>query len=197
MSSYELIPAFADPVADSQRVFRVMLKALSEPGLSHSIEGTTSLAELSPAAYAVALTVLDSSTAVWLSPALASEAVRKNLAFHTGCFFVEQPQQALFAFLTEAEFEVLEQLNAGTDRDPEFSCTAILQKSELDVGPVWLWSGPGIAEQREVRLDISPQFWQLRAQKNGFPRGIDVLFVAQESVLGLPRTTQVQQGREG
>lgn len=197
MSSYELIPAFAEPVADSQRVFRVLLKALSEPGLSHVVTGVSALAELNPAAYAVALTVLDSSTAVWLSPAFRSAAVQKNLAFHTGCTFVERPEQAMFAFLTEAELESVALLNPGTDRDPEFSCTAIVQLRELGSGSETIWSGPGIAEQRRVRLTLDPMFWQVRSQKNHFPRGVDVLFVAQNSVLGLPRTTQVQPSNEG
>lgn len=197
MQSYDLIPAFSDPVADSQQVFRVLLTALSEPGIAHTLATAEPLAELSPAAYSIALTLLDSSTAVWLSPALASDPIRQNLAFHTGCAFVDQPEAAQFAFLTEAETEVLAYLNVGTDRDPEFSCTAIVQKTALEGETEQVWSGPGIEIQRLVKLDLSPQFWQLRTQKNQFPRGLDVLLVAQDRVLGLPRTTQVQLGTEG
>lgn len=197
MQSDDLIPAFSDPVADSQQVFRVLLTALSEPGLTHTLNVAEPLAELSQAGYSIALTLLDSSTAVWLSPAFASNQIRQNLAFHTGCHFVEQPEAAQFAFFTDTELEVLARLHVGTDRDPEFSCTAIVQKAALEGGPESVWSGPGIETQRVVKLDLPTQFWHLRSQKNQFPRGIDVLLVAQNRLLGLPRTTQVQPGIEG
>lgn len=192
MNSYELVPAFADPVADSQHVFRVLLKSLSEPGLSHPMTRTESLADLCQAGYGIALALLDSSTSVWLSPKLSSSKIQQNLSFHTGCQIVDEPEQAMFAFLRKEEIDYIKRLNVGTDRDPEFSCTAIVQKDELDTGSKQIWSGPGILNQRVVNLDIDAEFWKIRAQKTAFPRGIDVFFVAKDRVLGLPRTTLVQ-----
>lgn len=193
MQHSELVPAFADQVTDSQQVFRVLLKALSEPGIRHRIKHTAALEDLCQAGYGIALTLLDSSTSVWLSPRLSSAHIRQNLAFHTGCHFVEEPEKAMFAFLCEEEIAVISRLNPGTDRDPEFSCTAIVQKVSLQSSVEQIWSGPGILNQRKLSFEMPSEFWHMRAQKMRFPQGIDVFFVARDEVLGLPRTTQVQE----
>ena len=201
MQSSDLIPAFSDPVEGSQNVFRVLLKALSEPGQIHDLTPSNQthqihqLEELSQAGYALALTLLDSSTTVWLSPHFSHPKIRQNLAFHCGCQFVDQPEAAMFAFLTANESEVLTRLQVGTDRDPELSCTAIVQLDQLTPFSTEVqstWTGPGIKDHRHVALDINKDFWTIREQKNQFPRGIDVFFIAQNSVLGLARSTHVQ-----
>ncbi len=192
MQSYDLIPAFTDPVAESQNVFRILLKALSEPGQIHELSQTIQLVQLNQASYAIALTLLDNSTTVWLSPALADTKIKQNLAFHCGCKFVAEPGQAMFAFITAADIEVFSKLATGTDRDPEFSCTAIVQINELNTGVQRIWAGPGIKDHKKVALDIDQKFWSIRAQKNEFPRGIDIFFIAKNQVLGLPRSTRIQ-----
>lgn len=196
MQADSLVPAFSDPVVDSQRVFRVLLKALSEPGLIHEVDFVDSLGPLDEAAYALALTLLDSSTTVWLSPNFESSLIRQNLTFHCGCRFVAEPEQAMFAFLTADEVQVLRRLNIGTDRDPEFSATAIVQLNTLESGESSVWSGPGIEHSRDVHLPLPTAFWTLREQVNPFPRGVDLFFVAQKQVMGMSRTTQVQTKRE-
>lgn len=202
MQSSDLIPAFTDPVEGAQVVFRVLLKALSEPGQTHELIQTNQISpleELSEAGYALALTLLDSSTTVWMSPHFNHPKIRQNLAFHCGCRFVEEPEAAMFAFLTPEESEVLTRLQVGSDRDPEFSCTAIVQLeqvAQLNTGAQTSWIGPGIKGSRQVALDINNGFWTLRAQKNQFPRGLDVFFIAQNCVLGLARSTHVQTAVE-
>ena len=102
----------------------------------------------------------------------------------------------MFAFLTADEVQVLRRLNIGTDRDPEFSATAIVQLSTLESGDSSVWSGPGIEHSRDVHLPLPTEFWTLREQVNPFPRGVDLFFVAQKQVMGMSRTTQVQTKRE-
>ena len=174
MQAANLVPAFNDPVGDAQRVFRVLLKALSEPGLTQEVTLVDSLETLDGAAYALALTLLDSSTTVWLSPQFATALIRQNLAFHCGCRFVETPEDAMFAFLSADDTAVLSRLNIGTERDPEFSATAIVQLAQLDVGDERVWSGPGIQDSRKVALPLDAEFWQQREQSNHFPRGVDL-----------------------
>ena len=65
MNSQYLRPAFENPVDSAQQGFRIALKAISEPGLSHDLGLVAELDSLAPATYALALTLLDSDTTVW------------------------------------------------------------------------------------------------------------------------------------
>jgi alpha-D-ribose 1-methylphosphonate 5-triphosphate synthase subunit PhnH len=65
----------------------------------------------------------------------------------------------------------------------------LIQLGHLDRGPALSWQGPGIDGSRLVGLPLKPAFWQQRAARNDFPRGLDALFCADGEVLGLPRST--------
>lgn len=197
MSSYQLVPAFEDAVQGAQRTFRTVLKALSEPGVAHELNEVPALGALSQAGYALALCLLDSNTKVWLSPSFTQDLIQQNLAFHCACPFVTDPEEADFAFLTTADTGVIALLKTGTDRDPEYSCTAIVQIDSLEEGELLSCSGPGILDARAVNLTVDPELWRLRQQMNCFPRGIDMLFIAQNKVMGLARTTTVQPATKG
>lgn len=193
MSSEQLMARFSDPVGDAQHVFRRLLNAMAEPGLVQPLGQLPAVSTKHLAAYGVALCLLDHATAVWLSPAFNKSSFRQSLAFHCGCTFVSVPEQAQFVFIHVDELEsVFDRLHLGTDRDPEFSATAIVQIDAWDVGTEYEWSGPGIRDIRKVRLPFNASFWQLRKQKNQFPRGVDVFVVSGQAVLGLPRTTSVK-----
>lgn len=196
MNSQYLKPAFDNPVDSAQQGFRIALKAISEPGLSHELGLVAELDSLAPATYALALTLLDSDTTVWLSPSMDTPAVRANLAFHCACPITGQAQEADFALLQASEAEYITLFNNGTDRDPELSCTALIQLCSLDGGQTTIWQGPGIETQREVALPVETVFWQNRQAVTKFPCGIDMYFIAGERIMALPRSTQVNFQQE-
>lgn len=185
-----LLPAFEAPVDDAQRLFRFALKAMSEPGTLHDIGAGPALDTLSPASYALCLTLLDSDTPVWLAPAFDTPVIRANLAFHCACPVVTDLRQAAFAFLTADDLDVLPGFSAGTDRDPHTSCTVIIQLDGLDGGRATTWQGPGILDKRSMRLPLPDVFWSQRSATS-FPRGLDYLFTAHGQLAGLPRSTRV------
>src|SRR5258708_12231555 len=95
-----LAPAFTDPVRGSQAVFRSVMDAMARPG---TIVATGGLAQapqpLGLAAAAVALTLTDYETPVWLHPALAqSPEVTARLRFHTRPPLPAHPHPAPFRF---------------------------------------------------------------------------------------------------
>lgn len=185
-----LMPAFAEPVQATQQVFRRALAALSEPGLAQTLEQAPGLDRLAPATYALCLSLLDSDTPVWLSPALDTPALRASLVFHCGCPIVASAEEAAFALLTGADAVALPAFNPGTDRDPDLSCTVLLQLDALEGGPATTWQGPGILGTRAMRLPLPESFWPQRAA-HGFPRGLDFFVTAGERLVGLPRSTRV------
>ena len=84
--SEALDAGFADPVLGAQSTFRAVMEALSRPGTAQPIAfPATPPIPLTAELAAVALTLFDHDTAVWLDPALMElDAVCTWLAFHTG-----------------------------------------------------------------------------------------------------------------
>ncbi|CAM5258594.1 PhnH OS=Stutzerimonas stutzeri OX=316 GN=phnH PE=4 SV=1 [Stutzerimonas stutzeri] len=183
--------AFADPVLDAQKCFRAALKALSEPGTRQPLVSVAAIEPLQAAGYALCLSLLDNDTPLWLAPAFDTPAIRANLAFHCGCPIVEAREEAMFALLDAAALDDLSSFYAGSERYPDQSCTLLIQLDRLDRGPALSWQGPGIDGSSLVGLPLKPAFWQQRAARNDFPRGLDALFCADGEVLGLPRSTRI------
>src|SRR5215469_15200282 len=98
-----LAPAFADPVRASQAVFRAVMDAMAHPGTIVATDELTRAPQpLGLAAAAVALTLLDYETPMWLDPALAqSPDVAAWLRFHTGAPLTDDPRQAAFGIIAD------------------------------------------------------------------------------------------------
>ncbi|KFL27339.1 hypothetical protein JP74_06990 [Devosia sp. 17-2-E-8] len=129
MDNLVLDGGFADLVKDSQSVFRTVMDALSRPGLKQPIHvDAAPPAPLSPEVAAIALTLADHDSPVWLDETLAaSEAVVAWLKFHTGAPIVSDPRQADFALVTGwAKLPKLDAFGIGTDEYPDRSTTVIL-----------------------------------------------------------------------
>jgi alpha-D-ribose 1-methylphosphonate 5-triphosphate synthase subunit PhnH len=196
-----LAPGFTDPVHDTQAVFRTLLDALSRPGTTGLIEhvlpasqanGThRSRAEL--AALAALLTLCDYSTPVWLAqpdPALASA-----LRFHTGAPFVDDLQDAAFAYVHDAaELPPLEHFSLGAAESPEHSATLLIRVDALSGGVPVTLRGPGIEHTATIApVGLPENFWRERAELAPlFPCGIDCYFVCGNALIGLPRTTHAE-----
>jgi alpha-D-ribose 1-methylphosphonate 5-triphosphate synthase subunit PhnH len=72
----------------------------------------------------------------------------------------------------------------------------LIQLPSLGGGRSLSWSGPGIETENKVALPLSDGFWQQRDQHNDFPRGLDMFFLADSDLLGLPRSTRVAQAAQ-
>src|SRR5690606_1233502 len=98
-----------------------------------------------------------------------------------------------FALLDHSQLHDLQGFDLGNDRYPDQSCTLLIQLPSLSGGPLLSWRGPGIQTENRVALPVSDSFWQERETHNDFPRGLDVFFLAGSDLLGLPRSTRVQE----
>ena len=81
------MPAFSQPVFDMQRVFRVVLDAMSRPArLCRLPVFPQSVPDgLSPVLADLALTLCDGESPLWLSPGLRKDETTTWLRFHCGC----------------------------------------------------------------------------------------------------------------
>lgn len=189
-------PGFADPVLGAQAAFRALLEAFAHPGRI-VVTGTelTPPAPLFPATAAVALTLFDYETPVWLDPVSAHPAVTGFLRFHCGCPLVESPAAARFAIVADpVRMPAFDAFDAGSDESPERAATLIVQAKGLTNARGRRLRGPGIETASLLGADgVPPGFWQARsAQQALFPRGLDILFADGARIVGLPRTTMVE-----
>ncbi|WP_306222579.1 phosphonate C-P lyase system protein PhnH [Bosea beijingensis] len=198
MSAETMIaPGFSDPVFQSQAAFRALLAALSEPGTLQQVAGEIAPPEgLATATATALLTLADYETPVWLPEALRNGPAGAWLRFHCAAALVDDPTEAAFAVIDgAADQPKLSAFNLGTDQFPDRSTTVIVQAAALEGGPAFTLAGPGILGSR----NIAPQ--GLRAgfidelRENGalYPLGVDVLFAHGEGLIGLPRSTQVEE----
>lgn len=182
-------PGFADPVRDSQAVFRAVMDAMARPGRIHRVAAPLAPpAPLARAAAAVLLTLVDGETPLWLDD--HAEAAWPWIAFHCG---------ASRASLGAAQFGValgpvaLDAFSAGTDEEPEGSATVVLQVAGLGAGETLRLTGPGLAAEQALDVDGLPDgfagFWSVNSRL--FPRGIDVILCAGDLLAALPRTVRI------
>ena len=190
----QLIAAFAQPVADAQTVFRAALSAMSEPGLPQTLPFNQALEGLQAATWSLLQTLLDADVSVYITESYLNEAVHSNVVFHTGAAITSDKTQADFIVcdLDSALHWDWRALKRGTERSPELATTLIIQLDDLSGSAASVWQGPGIDGQRPMHTSLSKAFWLKRAAALAFPLGVDVMLVAGQELIGLPRTTQVQ-----
>jgi alpha-D-ribose 1-methylphosphonate 5-triphosphate synthase subunit PhnH len=184
---------FANPVDDAQAAFRAVLDAMARPGrLAHFAAPAELPPGLGRAAAALALALVDMDTPVWLGPACAPAA--DWLRFHCSARLAASPSAARFAFAASAECPPLADFDLGTGEYPDLSTTLVLEVPSLSRGGALVLRGPGIETAENVGIAGLPSgFWGQREMLHElFPRGIDIVFVAGDVALALPRTTRVE-----
>ncbi|SRR5713226_5769202 len=192
----ELPAGFADKVLSAQSTFRSVMDAMARPGSVQRIvaaAGTPS--SVMRGAAAIALTLFDHDTPVWLDPMMSETLdVAKWLKFHTGAPVVKDSSICSFALIGDAKaLPALDRFAFGSNEYPDRSTTLILQVDSLTQGPSFELRGPGIDGTAILQATIQPQdlFERLAINAALFPRGIDVVLVHDDSIVAIPRTTRL------
>lgn len=190
---------FADPVLQSQITFRAVMDALANPGTARNLVAPASIGRhLSAELASIMLTLTDHDTSLWLDDVLRSDrTVLDYLNFHTGAPLVKEPGRAAFAVATSSgALPRLDQFNLGTQEYPDRSTTVVLAVPALGGGTALSLRGPGIKDHIHISPMGLPEDFiaQWAADRELFPRGIDLLLVAGGEVMGLPRSTRIEKG---
>jgi len=150
----QLLAGFQQPIDDAQQAFRLILKALSEPGKVVSLPAEAAWAPLNSASTATLLTLLDGETPLYLAESFQQPDLLATLRFHTGTPVCAEPEQASFALFDGLiNASELARLPVGSEMSPEFSATVLLQVGSLTGGKTLRLSGPGI----ETQIEVAPQ----------------------------------------
>ena len=186
---------FADVAVDSAHAFRAIMQAMARPGRVMELGAGLSAPEpMQASTMAVALTLCDFQTPVWLAPALGTDKVKHDLRFHAGAPLTDDPGKAQFLFAAAEEIpQALDLLLQGTHEYPDRSATLVIQVPGFAAGAVAL-SGPGIRGVESFGVSgLGAAFWAAMSDNHArFPVGIDVIFTAPGLVAALPRSTEIR-----
>ncbi|MGC2082572.1 MAG: phosphonate C-P lyase system protein PhnH [Bradyrhizobium sp.] len=198
MSVSELSAGFTDKVLSAQSTFRSVMEAMARPGSVQRVAAEVGAAAgLMPAVAAIALTLCDHDTPVWLDPQLEAKGVAEWLKFHTGAPVTAASADASFALVTDAAaLPALDSFALGSSEYPDRSTTVILQVESLSGGRAYDLRGPGIDGVATLNATIAPDDLLERLAVNAslFPRGIDVVLVHGDALVAIPRTTRLAGG---
>jgi alpha-D-ribose 1-methylphosphonate 5-triphosphate synthase subunit PhnH len=192
----ELPPGFVDKVLSAQSTFRSVMDAMARPGSVQRIVPMAGAPDrMMRGTAAIALTLFDHDTPLWLDARMTeSSDVAKWLKFHTGAPVIQDPSIASFALIGDgAALPALERFALGSNEYPDRSTTLIVQVDSLGAGRSFELRGPGIDGVATLQATIRPAdlFERLRVNEALFPRGIDVVLVADDAVVAIPRTARV------
>jgi alpha-D-ribose 1-methylphosphonate 5-triphosphate synthase subunit PhnH len=192
----ELPPGFADKVLSAQSTFRSVMDAMARPGSVQRVTASAGTpAGMTRGAAAIALTLFDHDTPIWLDAAMSETTdVARWLKFHTSAPVIEDSSVASFALIGDAEnLPALDCFAFGNSEYPDRSTTLILQVDSLTQGPAFELRGPGIDGSALLQAMIRPRdlFERLAINEALFPRGIDVVLVHDDTIVAIPRTTRL------
>jgi alpha-D-ribose 1-methylphosphonate 5-triphosphate synthase subunit PhnH len=210
MSALPALPGFSNPIDNAQAVFRAVLTAFSHPGLPVSITLPSfpiPAGGFSSGMLALALTLCDQDTPLWLDAAADTPELRRHLRFHCAASCAAEPAGASFAFISRPErMPRLSEFNPGRADYPDRSATLVINADlSSSQAPVLELAGPGVrGNDRGIRRPfhvhgLPPWFWEdWEANFAAYPLGGDVVFADKNAgnatvrLLGLPRTARVR-----
>lgn len=199
----EMPPGFRDATHASQKVFRVVLEAMSRPGSVFALpevalDGVippSGLRRMSAGTAAILLTLLDAETSVRLSGSMANADAVSYLRFHTGVRSAWMDEFAAFtvAHGDDVSGAVWQRLDLGSDEVPQRGATLVVQVDRLDDGLALALQGPGVQSVNRLRVrGLSAGFWQWRIElQRLMPRGVDLILVGGDQVAAIPRSTRI------
>ena len=198
MTTFAELPAgFADKVLSAQSTFRSVMSAMARPGSVQPIAVSVGAPDgMMRGTAAVALTLFDHDTPIWLDGAMAATSeVARWLKFHTSAPVVGDASIASFALIGDAKnLPALDRFAFGSNEYPDRSTTLIVQVESLSQGAAYELRGPGVDGTAILQATIQPRdlFARLAINATLFPRGIDVVLVDDASIVAIPRTTRVE-----
>jgi alpha-D-ribose 1-methylphosphonate 5-triphosphate synthase subunit PhnH len=192
----ELPAGFAEKVLSAQCTFRSVMDAMARPGsVARIVAEVGTPAAMMRGTAAIALTLFDHDTPIWLDPAMSETSeVTKWLKFHTGAPVVADSSISHFAVIGDAAaLPALDRFAFGSNEYPDRSTTLILQVESLTQGHRFVLQGPGIDGTAVLKAALQPAdlFERLDINAALFPRGIDVVLVAGDAIVAIPRTTRL------
>ena len=187
---------FADPVHESQLLFRSIMAAFAHPASPRTfVTEITPPPPLTSELAAIALALADHETPILLDRKLAAAPeVAAFLRFHCGAPIVTDPRETVFALIADpTAFRDVEDFAIGTDAYPDRSTTLVFAVDHLLAGQGLRFRGPGILAESSLAIMPEPVGLHATIARNQalFPRGNDCIFAAPRALAALPRSLRI------
>lgn len=183
-----------DAAFANQAAFRTLMDCIARPGEIRTLGGVTAPAQLAPAAAALIQSLADFEAPVWLDQSFAcAPAIADWIRFQTGAPIATNPRDAVFALVGDPQgMPDFAQFAQGTEEYPDRSTTLIVQVERFAGREITI-DGPGLKAPRTFAADPLPDDFisRMLANRDLFPRGVDLVLVAGEQVMALPRSIRV------
>ena len=184
---------FAEPVFEAQAWFRRLMDAMARPARAVETRPPESPPEpLAPIAAGLLLTLCDDDTPVWLAPSLRESRWSATwLRFHTGAPIVDAPERAAFVVAGgSSECPAFDAIARGSDEYPDGGATVLLPVDAFGEGEPLTFEGPGIDGRATLAVAGLPADFaaRWRANRAGFPRGVELILVTDHAFACLPRS---------
>jgi alpha-D-ribose 1-methylphosphonate 5-triphosphate synthase subunit PhnH len=177
------MPAFASvPVPDSfetrtNTTFQALMWALSRPGTLHPLPA--------PGMASIAEALVDRECRVHTDdPDLA----RTLASFGAALVPVAMADHCFTALPTP---EMLAQVAIGSALYPDAGAT-VITTATYGTGQRLRLTGPGIDTHTDISLSGLAALWPIRAARCRYPAGFDLFLICGTSMIGLPRSTQIE-----
>ena len=173
-------PAPSPAETRDNTTFDALLWTLSRPGLPRDLP--------EPGESSIINALLDRECLVYSAdPLLMPEIMRTGAK-------VADIGKADHAFLgTLATSDPLADIAIGSDFYPDDGATVII-RANVGSGSGVRLTGPGVDGAMTLQLDGLPDgFWKARAARLRYPKGFDLFFVDGARVVGVPRSTTVEE----
>jgi alpha-D-ribose 1-methylphosphonate 5-triphosphate synthase subunit PhnH len=161
--------------ARTNATFEALMWALSRPGTVQPLpaSGMAGLAE----------TLVDRECRVYCEDAALAPVIASF-----GAALVPA-SEADHCFLTGTD--ALPRVATGSALYPDAGATVVMQAS-FGQGQRLRLTGPGIETHTDIALSGMPGIWALRAARCRYPAGFDLFLICGATVMGLPRSTQIE-----
>ena len=192
----ELPAGFADKVLSAQSTFRSVMDAMARPGSVQRIAAVAGApAAMMRGTAAIALTLFDHDTPLWLDPLMSETSdvdkmaqISHRRAGHRGFLDLQFCADRRRARASRPRSFCVRQQRISRpfdDADPAGRKPDARSRFEL--------RGPGIDGTAVLQAAIQPTdlFERLAINATLFPRGIDVVLVADDAIVAIPRTTRL------
>lgn len=201
MNEHKLSPGFDDPVHGAQSIFRALLEAMSRPGRKVILDDLPEAPSSLPSSLAaIALTLFDADTKVYLAGQLDNIDIRNYISFHCGAPYAASIEEADFVLAANADdLPAFSELRKGEVDFPDRSATVFVAIENLSGGEPVELSGPGIKGTMSFGAsDLTSHFWQqMQANQLRYPLGVDVVLCEEHHLAAIPRSTQIQFAKKG